>query len=552
MIMLKRWIAIILFPVIICGCRSAKPADESSAFEIPSAHDDPFKWTIGSQCDLVNYSAVKIEGYSLVWGLQGTGSSDCPPQVRDYLIQYLNRIKPQKYLERYSGMTSEEILNDKSTAVVMVRGVVPAGAPKGESFDVTITALPTTQTTSLQGGYLALSDLRTVGPGSSGRILASHPYATAEGPLFINPFPRADGAANDPRRAVIFGGGKSISDRRIELALKTPDFRMAQLIQKAINNRFPPKSKWKTADGTRDSIVISVPEEYRQKYQRFVAIIMALYLYDRPGDTDIVLGRLDEKFQDASADMEAIALAWEAIGKTALPYLQKYYTDLNSERAYYAARTALRLEDKSAIDILIPIANNDGHPCQVRAVKDLGEYPLDVKAHAALIELLNRENAMVRIEAYDTLRKVKDPEVTIIRTVRNFTIDRVATKAKPFVCIWAAGDARVVLFGDIACSENIFSEFENGLITLNAPAGAQKITLIQQAGPDRPRFVIECDRSLYDLVVALSFPRPSALYKGPPGLHMTFSEVAGLLYQLNQQKIIDVPFHLQRFYEDAY
>ena len=110
--------------------------------------------TIGSLVEVFSVESIPVEGYGLVGGLNGTGSSECPPRIRKYLKQYiLQQLGEQK-------MDVEKFISSRNTAVVMVRGMMPAAISGNHYFDVMVAVLPGTQTTSLQDGWLYGAELR--------------------------------------------------------------------------------------------------------------------------------------------------------------------------------------------------------------------------------------------------------------------------------------------------------------------------------------------------------------------------------------------------------
>ena len=151
--------------------------------------------TIGSLAEIVGFEPVAVEGYGLVAGLAGTGSSQCPPELRTYLQQYILR-----QLSKTSKLSAEELIESEDTAVVRIVGFIPPGASSGQRFDVKVSALPATQTTSLAGGYLYTAELSPYTKlGKSTRILA-----TAQGPIF-NDFAGGEGATE--KTGYVLGGG---------------------------------------------------------------------------------------------------------------------------------------------------------------------------------------------------------------------------------------------------------------------------------------------------------------------------------------------------------
>jgi flagellar basal body P-ring protein FlgI len=114
--------------------------------------------TIGSLVKVIAPEPIPVNGFGLVVGLEGAGSAECPPEVRAYLRQYILKQLPAK-----SEFNVDEFINSSDTAVVSIEGLIPAIASRNQYFDVRVAALPSTQTTSLDGGRLLKADLRMLG-----------------------------------------------------------------------------------------------------------------------------------------------------------------------------------------------------------------------------------------------------------------------------------------------------------------------------------------------------------------------------------------------------
>ena len=83
-------------------------------------------------------------------------------------------------------MNVDEFINSPNTAVVIVDGIMPAAVTKNEYFDVRVRALPGTQTTSLEDGWLYGAELKATGSfGLTIKVLAE-----AQGPIFIDTLDR--------------------------------------------------------------------------------------------------------------------------------------------------------------------------------------------------------------------------------------------------------------------------------------------------------------------------------------------------------------------------
>lgn len=513
-----------------------------------------FQGTVGSVCELTGYTGLRVQGYSLVFHLQGTGSTECPLAVREYLVQELRRLKSRNLLDMpYATMDAEKIIGDSSTAVTLVQGLVPAGAPAGERFDVEVAALEGTQTISLQGGVLMPTRLQVVVAGQGAGMLAARATATAEGPVFINPFPQGPEAAPkaDPRRGVVLGGGRTRYDRDIRLALLQPDYRTAQQIQNRINGRFQRPGDPRAAEATREMVQLRVPETYRDRYGHFVSLVWALFLQDRAGFQDRKLAELNEAVAKPDADYEAIALAWEAIGKPALPQLERLYLQPQlGEPAYWAARVALNLDDRRVIDVLIRLASDTNHPSRLRAAQALAEVPDDPRARIALHQLLGQNDYRLRLLGYEGLRKGRDATVSSSPLGQDFALDVVDVPGQPIVAVWATVEPRIILFGkDLRLPPNVFFSSSDESVTLNARSGDEQMTVTRKLAGGNRLVTAKSSFVPADLIRLLAAGQEGGDRGGavPP---LSFSQLAGVLYQLCQQEVLAARFQLHRLPED--
>jgi len=528
------------------GCKTptTPPSETSSA-------DAVFQGTIGSVTELIGYNDVRVQGYSLVLGLADTGSSECPPNIKKYLLQQLRKLKNQDLLPAaYIDLDAENIISSHSTAVVLVTGLVPAGAPKRERFDLNVRALEGTQTTSLQGGFLMKTDLQIVVTRLSGRNIAARATAFAAGPIFINPFPISAqiGQKADPRSGVVIGGGQTLYDRHVQLSLLQPDYRVAQQIQDRINSRFIEPDSPKVAEATRSNVTLRIPKSYRDHYQHFFSLVWALYLQDSPGYQENKLRELSELAAQPSTDYETIALAWEAIGRPSLPLLQTFYRDTSSgELAFYAARTALNLNDQKAIDKLISMALDNDHPAQLKAAQELARVAQDLRARPALAQLLNRDNYQLRILAYQGLRQTQDDRIRTCYPNKYFALDVVDSIGENIICAWTTDEPRIVLFGkNLLCPQNVFLESDDRRITINSRTTDTHLSIIRQVSQQQDFIKLQSSFLMEDLIKTLAQPLTAPDGKKVIGPGLNFSEIAGLLFHLCQQEIVAAKFKLHR------
>jgi len=239
-----------------CGERSGRGMQDFASSKELGA-------TIGSLVRVFVPEPIPVEGFGLVVGLEGTGSTECPPQVRTYLRQYILRQLPAR-----TRLDVDEFINNPDTAVVSVQGVIPTIASKNEYFDVRVTALPGTQTTSLDRGLLFTSELKMLGSfGVKTRILAD-----VEGPVYVD---KIDNTRVDKKTGYILAGGKVLDEYKVVLSLKKRDFGMANSIRNRISGRFSDAAAKAVSS---DRIEFVVPPKYKQRRQRFISIVTAMFL----------------------------------------------------------------------------------------------------------------------------------------------------------------------------------------------------------------------------------------------------------------------------------
>ncbi len=531
------YLSMVVAWMLISGCNSGEKEERDIVVE-------KFGENIKSICHLAGYEGLRVSGYSLVWGLQGTGSAECPPDIRNVLIKHIKVLKSsdKKYLpDKYAKMSAEQLINSHDTAVVRISGTVPAGAPAETKFDVNVYIPFASQTTSLEGGTLLPTELRRVEGGIPGREVA-----IAGGPIYIDPLPlyqEGEIKKADKRFGTVLGGGISKYDRKIKLVLFEADSRVAQLVQKRINSRFPIDEFKKVAIAqNREYLTINIPEEYKEDYNYFIKILLNLYLNDSFTYQEQKLAELEEKAKSPDANFEEITLAWEAIGKGALPNLNKLCENLDTVEAFYAARTVLHMNDLSVIKPLSLISRNEKHPCRYKAASTLSTAVDDPMASWTLAGLLNSNDDKMRMIAYDALRKGNHINIIPIKLANNSTMDSVKSEAKNMICAWAALEPRIAVFGrSIKMEDNIFYTNEASGVVINSLENDPTLSITRQL-PDSSKFVkMTCPAKVENLIAKLSGPE-----KDETGAGLSFGQTIGILYEMCEKGFIDAEFKMKR------
>lgn len=535
--------------VLASGCKSTKISTDKIDAQ------DVFAGTIATVGELTGFSRIRIQGYSLVWGLPNTGSSECPPAIKEHLLDILRKADIAALMGPfYAGLKRNEIIEHRTTAVVHVTAWVPAGAPKNAPFDVTVTALSATQTTSLKSGNLFPVELRFISDSGSSGFLAGLPVAIASGPVYVNALPPDSennfSPALDSRQGQVIGGGRSLRDRNIQLVLYKPSYRLAQQVQNRINARFSSQDEPRVADGLNRNIIrITIPDEYQDRYQHFISLVLALYLDSQLGFLDAKISELDQLALQDNDHLSSVALAWESIGRTCLDSLRAFYNQHEGPLAYYAARTAVNLNDLQAIDKLIDIAQDANHPNRSDAANELIRFPADLKVRQCFIEMLDSDSEQMRLLAYRGLRKMDDGFITSVKLPGGFVVDHVRSKGEQQLCVWLYNEPRIVLFGpDIQCPQNLFFESSDQKITVNAKPDDNTMTIFRHFDKQGQFIRLSSSYDVAEFINVLAQPLRHQDSKKPRGAGLSFSEIVGLLYEMCREdgRVLPIKFKLYR------
>ena len=488
--------------------------------------------TIGSLANVLAPEPVAVEGFGLVGGLNRTGSADCPPQIRAYLKRHI-----QKQLAQTGDPTRlniEQYLGSPETAVVLVEGVIPAIPSKNQYFDVRVTALPSTQTTSLAGGVLFNTELKR--PGSFG--LSTDVLADAEGPIFTD---NINGSQADPKIGYVLGGGKVLSEYRIILALQEPDFRMSNRIRNRLNGRF--------GNGTAravlpDRVEVLVPEQYKKQRQRFVSLIKAIYLTQEPEATAERIRTLVKRLADSQDQYES-EIGLEGMGNQSLGGLSALLNSANERVRLHAARCMLNLGSDAGLAALRQIAMDARSPNRLEALKTIGLGARRRDAAAVMRTLLRDDDFQITLAAYQHLRQLDDIAIAQEFIGRNFYLVQTAQANRKAIYASRSEQPQIVLFGaPLQCHPNIFVESADGEITINAPAGQNYVTIMRKH-PKRPGVVARLNSSfdLGDMIKTLCGEPPKEEDKDRAGLGVPYAQAIVLLKRMCDKGAVDAEFH---------
>ncbi|MBN2020236.1 MAG: flagellar basal body P-ring protein FlgI [Sedimentisphaerales bacterium] len=518
----------LLFSVLILALLSGCGGPRKQATQKQPKAQDELGPTIGSLVEIFASEPIAVKGYSLIGGLNGAGSSECPPQIRRYLEKYI--------LQHVSGakVNIDELINSPDTSVVTVEGIIPPAASKNQRFDVRVSALPGTQTTSLEGGWLYGADLyeaRQLG-------LSIKALAGAEGPVYIDSI---SSEVHDPRSGFVLGGGSVLEEYEINLVLRKPDYRIASQIRNRINERFEYDTAWALAPG---NIELRVPVKYARTKEKFIRLIRATYLAEIP---ELAEKRIETQISNlvTSSNKNSAEIALEAIGNACLPRLATLLDSNDPEVRFRAARCMFNLGNPKGREAIFNTAGDKKSPFRVEAIESIVGSAASPDTSSMLRGLLRDDDFSVRLTAYENLARINDVMISRNLIANSFYLDQITDGGKPAIFVSRQSQPRVALFGSpIYCQGDIFVETPDGSVTINAPADQQVVTIIRKH-PRHPDKIIRlnCSLNLADIIQTLCKEPQAQPGESGPGLGVPYSTLAMLLKQLADAGAVSAEFH---------
>lgn len=524
---IKKWLCVLALwglAAAMCGCGQRAARTE----QLPAPVQ--LEGTIGSMTEVYEFGAIPVKGWGIVAGLSGTGSSECPPVLRDVLVKYI-----QQQVSGESRVNPNRFINSLDTAVVEVSGVIPSVASKGGRFDVEVVAFSSTQTTSLGGGRLYPAQLKAVS-----RLQSFDQYsktlATAQGAVFID---KLDAGGGGKVSGHVLGGGTVAEDVRISLILLEPNYMVASAIRNRLNGRFGPETANAISAG---EIRLAVPAKFKDAKDKFLAMVTALSLgEDEPARRiEMLVERLSR-----GEDIAGSQIALTTIGKAALDKLAPLLGASDERIRFHAAACMLSIGDDRPLPALRRIVGDGNSPYRVEAIRAIGANARRNDAIPILNGVLADGDFAVRFAAYEQLRNLRDISVSQTPVSRDFLIDSVVCGGEKAIYVSRSGASRIVLFATpIYCKDNIFIESADKNIVINAARGDKFVSVMRKHpkstrlfGPLRSSF------KLADVIRTLG-EAPAAEDKPlmRPGLGVAYSDIAALLKLMVENGAVEAEF----------
>jgi hypothetical protein len=543
------------------GCSNieqAKPqpqqarADRSIPLDVPQI----LRGTIASETILLGYELptsstylpVIARGYGLVVGLNGTGSRDMPPQVRAHMLAEASRggFGSEKFGPNVAELKPERLLDSEDTAVVVVEAIVPQGAVKGTRFDVRVSALGSTSTTSLEGGTLYTTILRP-GPLNTGGGQAFE-LARARGPVFVNPFAEPGAVNRDtvPRTSGrVLEGGVVVKDMPLKLRLVNPSHARAEMLQSAINGRFPqePGQRDTTARGENDELIeIHVPPSWAQHTDEFIEVLRHTTIVQASPEAAAMF--VKRTLLTNPLVWRAASFRWQALGTKALPIIRDLYDSAEELPRIAALRAGAKLDDALVIPSLMSMARSASVDARLDAIQLLSNMASNPQIDESLRELLNDDDVEIRLACYEALIDRRNPYLHRTVVDGKFILD-VVESDKPLIYITQVGEPRIVIFGqDLVIERPTTMTAWSNRFMMKADAGDEDLEVYYREQDADQGQIIRVEPKLDEFIVFLG--HSTTIEEPQPGLSMTYGETVGVLHQIWRQRYVKADFKAEQ------
>lgn len=524
---LNRFLALMLSAAfVISGCQQKEKKTVDKKLIMPDAR--LFETTLGNMADIYQTGAFNVESYGLVVNLNGTGSSECEPYVRSKLIKLI-----QKQLKTQSSKEANDMINSMDTAVVYIRGVIPALAVSGETFDLQVIPLPGTQTTSLESGRLYTVDLT-----QNANVDYAKTVAYADGPIFVNKV--SEGAANQAGYYIL-GGGKVIDDAPLSLWLKEPNYYTSNAIRNRINERF---GRDIARAVSPEEVQITFPKKYLKDKIKYLAMIEQLYLGTDPVLTQRRIDMLAERLVNETGKFPA-EIALETIGNACVKTVKPLIDSDDPDVRFNAGRCLMNLGDQEGLALMKDLAYTRASKYRLAAIESIGSLSSNNEANKILNDLLSDSDRSVVFAAYRALRDKNSFAVTRKLIGGDFLVENVISNGSKTIYVSRSETPRIVLFGfPIDCNPDLFVKSDDGNIVITAESGNEYVSLMRKH-PTRPTLIgpFKSTYSVSDVVRTLGeIPRYDEDKKTRAGLGVPYSEIILLLERMCSSNMIDAEF----------
>ncbi len=512
-----------------------------------------------------SYEPIIASGYGIVVGLKGTGSSDIPPQVRAHMIADLARRGIGESTRGWGDISPEQLINSDDTAIVIIEAVIPQAATgrkpsrgnlrpdhpslQGTLFDARIRAEPSSSTTSLEGGYLLPTLLRT-GQLTTGRS-QTREVAFVSGEVFLNPFANPGSVGSDAvhrNSGRILKGGEVLHNLPMRLVLLEPSHTRSSLIQNAINRVFPEEfgQDGPTARGISDEqIEIRVPPSWKDDVPTFMEIMSHITIRaQQPESVAMSVKRL--LLTDPSPkNADAASWRWKALGDRVLPVIRDLYDSPEDLPRNAALKAGGRLKDPIAIPFLLDeTKESNALAARIEAIHLLKEMPHDPRITFGLRPLLDSNDVEIRLQTAEALIERRDPAVKSFDIDGKFDLLWLPSEHQ-LVYVTQSGEPRIIMTGDVSIETPLsLQAWDNNLLVKESPSDDSTLEVRYHNVDSGQTSHHNISTSLPTFAIFLA--HQSTPEEPAPGLDLSYSRTIGAIHELWRQKYLNADFKVEQ------
>jgi len=517
--------------------------------------------TIASYAGLAYYTPLIVRGWGIVAGLPNTGSGQMPPEIRQMMVDQMYK-EGIGYISDSTGQFDPNaILSSRQIAAVFIEGAIPPLAPSGTHFDLQLTALPGSATTSIANGLLWPADLRLhIEPGNE-----SDAIAQGRGPVFCWPL-NASGTQLRPadqivRTGEVLGGGVVTQPSPIDLQLYTPSYRMSAIIERTINEHFA-SGPASIAVAQSDTLVtLNIPPEYQDNPAHFLDLVLHLYPSEVvPGFSQSQAEILIQALGDPAAPHDQIATTLSELGRPIIPLLRAQYTSNNPAISFYCIKAGALLGDDEAIQILGNLAVSQSGLRQEQAVNALELSNNPMIATNAFTKLIVSSDPDQQMLGFQGLCAINSPSIYTQLVAGKFTMNVVTCNANTIVYATSTQNQRIAIIGRIPSlvpgtlyisPDNVLTvdyPFPSPSASANTAAGKMPVLLYYNDPLTHNVVQMNCTPQLPDIITALgSAPNPFSPDYDPRTkfIALSYQRIVEMIFSLCQDRELNAQFILQ-------
>ncbi len=387
-------------------------------------------------------SLGRVENLGLVTKLQNTGGVVNASDQREKMLNVMRR---------HDVDQPNKLLDDPSTAMVVVFVNVPPGARKGSIHNAGIRKSNFAEATSLRTGWLLKTELAEI-RNLDGRRREGFDFAAAEGTIVTEAQITGKTDPDAQITGTVVGGAKLFKDRPIGIAImeEFADAITQAAVLPAINERFTVfdgQKKDGIATPMKDNYIdLAVPKRYEKDPFHFVNVVLSL-AFAEPSARRVERIELCRRQLQEPTTVRNAAWQLEAIGKEAIPVLLEVLEHPDPEVRFYAAHALAYLNEPKCIPVLKQLAPEQAafRAMCLTALAAVDQY----EAEIALQELLQSTDAETRFGALMAIRS-RDPNNPIVAGIpvgKTGSILQIPSNSTPLVAVSLEQKPEIVIFG---------------------------------------------------------------------------------------------------------